>query len=147
MSKNLPEQTQTRQLTEYQKKFIPLLFECKTKQEAAKLAGYSDGTATHAFTQNIQSPVFQDALRQYAVDNNIGQLPIVAQIEAKIFKEVLKKPSKYKNYKEVFKQTKQIAGLLSQEDRPHTTIINIKSIGKVQVALTDIASKRLAEQS
>jgi phage terminase small subunit len=143
MSKQLAKTANNQKLTPQQQKLLACLFTEPNIKDAARKAGYTESSVSSTVYGTIKKPKFQQAILQYATENNLLNIPVIAQIEGKILKEVLKKPAKYKNYKEVFKQTKQIAGLLSAEERPQSTVINIKSIGKVQVALSDIAAKRL----
>lgn len=146
MTKELTTTNNNRKLTELQEALIPALFVNKTQKEAALQAGYSESTASKAISKVIKNPEFQSRLREYATTNNLLNVPILAQIESKIYTKVLQDPGKYKDFKEVFKQTKQIAGILDKDTVPQTTIINIKHIDKVQVALAGIAQKRLEGQ-
>lgn len=146
MTKELTATNNQRKLTEKQASLVSSLFHHPTRQEAALYAGYSEQAASNAVPNALRNPMFLDAIIQYAKDNNLLNVPILSQIEGDIHQIVLKDPTQYPKYKEVFKQTKQIAGILDKDTVPQTTIINIKHIDKVQVALAGIAQKRLEGQ-
>lgn len=142
----LPAKKQNNQkLTKMQEDFISHLFTSKTTKEAARKAGYSNSTSDSAIYTMLHKPHIQAKIIQEYQSRNAGNIPVLAQIESKIFRQVLAKPSRYREYKEVFKQAKQHAGLLSDDHAPARQTIAIENIESVQVIMSDIISKRLQD--
>ena len=123
---------------------IGYLFTEPDIKSAAIKAGYAESTASKSIYTMIKQPEFQNRLRQYAIQNDLLSLPQLAKIESKCLKLVEDSPEKYPKFKEIFRQKKQIAGLLAQDAVPAQPTINIKTIEHLQVVVGDAAQKRLA---
>ena len=135
---NLPELAEPSK----QDRFISALFAYPTIQEAAHAAGYSNKSVTsHVYTL-LKNPAFITKMREHAIANNLIALPTIARIEKKCLEIVEREPENYPKYKEIFRQTKQISGLLAQDTQPVQPTINIKSIEHLQVVLGDQVHKR-----
>ena len=82
------------------------LFVCDSKYEAAIKSGYSENYAKTGIYAKIRQPKFREKVIEFAILNDLLDLPIVARIERKILDAVDKDISKYDKYKAVFKQKK-----------------------------------------
>jgi len=133
----------TLQLTPLQQNLIQYLFTEKDIKTAAKKAGYSESSSLSTVYSLLRKPHIHDKILEHYKAINASNIPKLAQIESKIFKKVLANPGKYKEFKDVFKQAKQHAGLLSDDTAPRPATVNIAHIEKVQVAIGDMLSKRL----
>ena len=139
-SNNLPETTK---LTPQMIKFIDLLFTEKDTITAARKAGYAESSCNSTVYTLLGKPYIQNKILEEYRARSASNIPKLAQIEGKIFKQVHKNPKRYKEYKDVFKQAKQHVGLLSEDHTPKQPTVNIAHIEKVQVAIGDMLSKRL----
>ena len=129
-----------------QDKFISHLFTEPTIKDAARKAGYAESTCASVTYTMLKDPKFQDKLRQYAIANDLLSVPQLQRIESKCLKLVEDSPEKYPKFKEIFRQKKQIAGLLAQDAVPAQPTINIKTIEHLQVVVGDAVQKRLADE-
>ena len=136
---NLPEPTEPTK----QDKFISYLFTEQTIKDAARKAGYAESTCASVTYTMLKDPKFQDKLRQYAINNDLLSLPVIAKIENKCLNLVDANPEKYPKFKEIFRQKKQVAGILAQDTTPAVPTINIKSIEHLQVVLGDQVHRRV----
>ena len=126
-----------------QDKFISALFTYPTIQEAAHAAGYSNKSVTsHVYTL-LKNPLFITKMREYAINNDLMELPALARIERKCLQLVEDEPEKYPKFKDIFRQKKQIAGILAPDATPALPTINIRSIEHLQVVLGDQVSQRV----
>ena len=139
---NLPTTTKTSK----SEQLIGYLFTEPDIKAAAIKAGYAESTASKSIYTMIKQPEFQNRLRQYAIQNDLLSLPQLAKIESKCLKLVEDSPEKYPKFKEIFRQKKQIAGLLAQDAVPAQPTINIKTIEHLQVVVGDAVQKRLANE-
>ena len=129
-----------------QDKFVSALFSYPTIQEAAHAAGYSNNSVTSHVYVLLKKPDFIAKLREYAIANDLMELPALARIERKCLELVENSPKEYPKFKEIFRQKKQIAGLLAQDAVPAQPTINIKTIEHLQVVVGDAVQKRLANE-
>lgn len=115
-----------------QDKLLQYLFSEPTPMAAQVKAGYSP-KSTMVY-QLIRKPDFQQRMRDYATQNDLLSMPLIQSIEAKCLKEVERDPQNYRIYKDVFKQKKQIAGLLAQDTAPPPPPgVSIGTIERMQV--------------
>jgi len=74
------------------------------------------------------------------------RLPQIAEIEGKALQEYEDKPKLAIQKPQLLKQIKQAGGVdLSEADTPKSTTINIKTIEKIQVAMSDMLRKRIQD--
>jgi len=136
---NLPEPTEPSKSDQ----LIRYLFSEPDIKAAAIKAGYAESTASKHIYTMIKDPKFQDRLRQYAIANDLLSVPQLQKIENSCLKLVEANPEKYPKFKEIFRQKKQVAGLLAQDTTPAVPTINIRSIEHLQVVLGDQVHKRV----
>jgi len=141
MTDNLPNTT-TEPHTK-QDKFIAALFTTPTIKEAANIAGYSQSSRTSFVYDLVKRPEFAAKLREYAIANDLQTLPIIAQIEDRCIQVVAENPEKYPKFKEIFRQKKQIAGILAQDTQPTQPTVNIRTIESLQIVVGESVVKRL----
>ncbi|MFC1488575.1 hypothetical protein ACFL6B_01875 [Thermodesulfobacteriota bacterium] len=112
-----------------QDKLIRYLFSEPTIKQAALKAGYAESTAENHIYTMIKKPAFLNKLKEYAVQHDIIDLGQIARIETKILNQVEQNINEYPKFKDIFRQKKQIAGILSSdEQRPMIQTINIKDM-------------------
>ena len=126
-------------------KFIRNLFLYESKYKAAIKAGYTENTAKSTIYTKLKSERFRDKIRSFTVANDLAEIPIIAHIERKILKAVNKDIKQYPKFKDVFRQKKQIAGILGDDTSPPPTTINIESIQKLQIMVGDMLRKKLQD--
>ena len=125
-----------------QEQLIRYLYTEPTAEQAAIKAGYAPSTASGTIYTLIKKPEFQKRLLEYAIANDILDLPNLAKIENKCLNLLHDNPEQYPRFKEIFRQKKQVAGLLAQDAQPVQPTINIRSIEHLQVVLGDQVHKR-----
>ena len=140
---NLPT---TEQPQDMQDKLVSLLFTESTIKDAGLKAGYAPTTCSSTIYTLLKQPAFQNKLRQYAIQNDLLSLPQLAKIESKCLDVVANNPEKYPKFKEIFRQKKQVAGLLAPDAVPAQPTINIRTIEHLQVVVGDAVQKRLANE-
>ena len=122
---------------------IRYLFTEPNTLQAAIKAGYAESTANSTIYTLIKKPEFQTRLREYAIANDLLSVPQLQKIENSCLKLVEADPKQYPKFKEIFRQKKQIAGLLEQDTQPRQPMINIRSIENLQVVVSGDLEKRL----
>jgi hypothetical protein len=121
---NLPESTPDREDL-----LIRNLFLCKTPREAARKAGYSESyTESGLIYRRLKSPKLQEKIRQYAIANELLNIPAILDLERGAIKYLQDKPQELPKFAAILKQKKQIAGLLQQDTTPTAPTINIKEV-------------------
>jgi len=117
---------------------IRCLFICDTEYEAGIMAGYSENYSKTGLYAKTKRPEFRRKLLDYAVQNDLLDLPTIARIERKILKLVDKDVTQYDKYKAVFKQKKQTTGLLDQDgSKAPVTMISLTAIRELHANLGD----------
>lgn len=106
------------------------LFVSDSKYEAAIKSGYSENYAKTRIYAKIRRPEFRKKIIDFAIQNDLLDLPIVARIERKILNAVDKDITKYGKYKAVFKQKKQTTELLKVEgdSKPQPPKVSIQEM-------------------
>jgi len=126
-------------------KLVRNLFLYETTYEAAIKAGYTENTAKSTIYTKIKKERFRNKIRDYAVANDLLEIPIIAHIERKILKAVNKNIKDYPKYKDVFKQKKKVAGILADDTAPVQQMITIQACEKVQINLKAACEYQLKE--
>ena len=126
-------------------KLIRNLYICKTVYEAAILAGYSENTAKSTIYTKLKNERFKNKIRDYAISNDLLSLPKIAYIENQILNHLMENPLDTPKYSQTLKQKKKVAGILGEDVPQAPQVINIKSIEKVQVMVTDMLKQRLED--
>ena len=126
-------------------KLIRNLYICKTVYEAAIKAGYSENTAKSTIYTKLKNERFKNKIRDYAISNDLLSLPKIAYIENQILNHLMENPLDTPKYSKTLKQKKKVAGILGEDVPQAPQVINIKSIEKVQVMVTDMLKQRLED--
>jgi len=141
----LPETTKGQKLTDKQQRFIDNLHNYRSLKLAAKAAGYSKKTS-HNITQHIKAcPGLMNALRTFYQDNATLLLHDMTLIDKNVMEFCKDKNNveKVPKFTHSLKQIKQVAGVLAEDTAPRQATVNIAHIEKVQVAISDMLTRRL----
>jgi Arc/MetJ family transcription regulator len=126
-----------------EEKFIRNLFLYRTVYEAAIKAGYSETTARASIYTKIKDERFKNKLREYAISNDLLSLPKISYIEEQVLNHLVKNPLDAPKHARMLREKKQIAGILGQDVAPAPQVINIATIEKIQIAITEVLKSRL----
>jgi len=144
-SEDLPQTTKGQKLTDKQQTFVDNLHHHKTLRAAAKAAGYGKEIQRSITSYIKRSPALTKAMRTYYLDHAMLLLHDMSLVD----KNVLDHCKDPKNIKDVpkhghmLRQIKQAAGVLAEDTTPRQPTVNIAHIEKVQVAISDMLTKRL----
>ena len=117
-----------------EEKFLELIGEYRDWKRAAVEAGYSGRYADEIRSRKMKQPAFVEKLiRRYGANSSIARLPQLQGIRDEIYRIVEEDPTKEPQFKHVFKQDLQIAGVLSEDHNQSSTVINIGGIRELMV--------------
>lgn len=134
MKNNTPvivEQDETLPITQdeiREQEFIRNLAVCKSRAEAARLAGYSESYITGTLYKKFKSKQFQDKIKKYYNGNAHTLLPKILEAERKVVDLVNEDVEKLPKFRHTLKEIKQTTGLLESDDKPRVPTIKIGSV-------------------
>ena len=115
--------------------------------EAARAAGYSEYSATSNVYSLVKSHKFQSKLREYYNAQTLCMLPKIVHIENNVVDECLRDVSSVPKFKDTLKQIKQSAGVISPDQGPGSTVINVSGVREFMLQLTAERTKTLHNDS
>ena len=152
MSKNLPEAKsapeESKQIDPRENKLIRNLYLYPNNiNKAALTAGYSETYSRTAIYKHLKKPRVQEKIKQYAIDNDFLQLPKVVYINNKILDHLVETPLDEPKHRHTLRDIQVKTGLLRDDVGPRTQTININTIERAQVVMSDVITKRLEDQT
>ena len=116
-------------------------------KQAALAAGYSEKSANSSIYTLIKRPKFQARLREYYNGQTVALLPKLFAIDNNVVDRCLKDVDCVPKFKDTLKQIKQSAGVLSPDQGPGSTVINVSGVREFMLQLTAERTKTLHNDS
>ena len=135
--------------------FARAYLDCGDVREAGRQAGYAESVLTSGYLYGkFKNPRFQEIFRSIGIANDYEDMAFVYSLERKALQEAVKqatdKPASalenISKLKHITKQKKQVIGILGQDTPQSPQTVSVVLIEKVQVAISGMLEKRLAEQ-